>query len=108
MKRTVWISALLAIAAIPALAISHDVDDEEMRAACGVCAGVALLVPLVMLVTSVIIAVWVYRDAEDRGDRNAVLWSVLGFIFNLVGLLIYLLARKQPTAPPPPSEPPAA
>ena len=107
MKRTIWLSVFLAIAAIPALAIPGDVDDEGMRAACGVCAGVALLVPLVVLVTSVIIAVWAYRDAEDRGDRNAVLWAIIGFVFNVVGLLIYLLARRPPTLPPP-SEPPAA
>lgn len=39
------------------------------------------------------IIVWVYKDAERRG-MNGVLWSLLVFIGNLIGLLIYLIVRQ--------------
>ena len=36
--------------------------------------------------------VWVYRDAERKG-MNGILWALLVFIGNLIGLLIYLIVR---------------
>ena len=55
------------------------------------------------------VIVWVYRDAERRG-MNGVLWALLVFIGNLVGLLIYLIlrsdsARTSRAEPPPQSCP---
>lgn len=38
------------------------------------------------------VIVWVYRDAERR-NMNGVLWALLVFIGNLIGLLIYLIVR---------------
>jgi len=45
------------------------------------------------------IIVWVYKDAERRG-MSGVLWALLVFIGNLIGLLIYLIVRQDhvPTA----------
>ena len=48
--------------------------------------------PLALLVLWIAIVVWVYRDAERRG-MNGVLWALLVFIGNLIGLLIYLIIR---------------
>jgi len=42
----------------------------------------------------VVLAVWVYRDAESRG-MSGVLWALLVFIGNLVGILIYLIVRSE-------------
>jgi hypothetical protein len=39
------------------------------------------------------VIVWVYRDAERRG-MNGILWALLVFIGNLIGLLIYLIVRS--------------
>jgi len=44
------------------------------------------------------VIVWVYRDAERRG-MNGVLWALLVFIGNLVGLLIYLIVRSESARP---------
>jgi len=41
----------------------------------------------------ILVIIWVYRDAERRG-MNGVLWALLVFIGNLVGLLIYLILRS--------------
>ncbi|MBN1221603.1 MAG: zinc ribbon domain-containing protein [Candidatus Aminicenantes bacterium] len=49
---------------------------------------------LVFLIIWIFMIVWVYRDAERRG-MNGVLWALLVFIGNLVGLVIYLILRSE-------------
>lgn len=49
---------------------------------------------IIRLVISVLISVWIYRDAKSRG-MNAALWVVLTiFTSQLVVVIIYLFARK--------------
>ncbi len=48
---------------------------------------------LTLLIIWILVIVWVYRDAERRG-MNGVLWALLVFIGNLIGLLIYLIVRS--------------
>jgi hypothetical protein len=48
---------------------------------------------LLFLIIWIFVIIWVYRDAERRG-MNGVLWALLVFIGNLVGLLIYLILRS--------------
>ncbi len=47
---------------------------------------------LILLILWIAVIVWVYRDAERRG-MNGVLWALLVFIGNLIGLIIYLIIR---------------
>ena len=57
--------------------------------------GFAPLLPLTILFFFwLIVVVWVYRDAEQRG-MNGVLWALLVFVGNIVGLLIYLIVRSE-------------
>jgi len=79
-----------------------EVSEEQAKAACGVCAGIGMLVPLIGLAISIGIAYWIYKDATRRGDKNAVLWAVLGFFLSILGLIIYVVARPKTTSPPPP------
>jgi hypothetical protein len=51
------------------------------------------LLSLAFLIIWIFVIIWVYRDAERRG-MNGVLWALLVFIGNLVGLLIYLIVRS--------------
>src|SRR3989442_10787072 len=52
------------------------------------------------LVLSILIAIWVYRDAESRG-MNGVLWLIVVLIAGLIGLIIYLVVRSDhPVRPP--------
>ena len=51
------------------------------------------LFSLLMLILWIVVIVWVYRDAERR-NMNGVLWALLVFIGNLIGLLIYLIVRS--------------
>ncbi len=61
---------------------------------CGVCGG-TLMIPIALLVLSIALLVWVARDAKARGMDNAVLWMLVVFFLNLLGLIVYLLSRPQ-------------
>ncbi len=51
------------------------------------------MLSLALLIIWIFVIVWVYRDAERRG-MNGVLWALLVFIGNIIGLLIYLIVRS--------------
>jgi len=53
----------------------------------------ATVVSFVLLIIWIFVIVWVYRDAERRG-MNGILWGLLVFIGNIIGLLIYLILRS--------------
>lgn len=86
-------------------------SDEEGAAVCAGCMAFGVALPLILLGISIAIAFWIYRDAKERNISSAPLWAILGFLFNLLGLVIYLIARGgmtppssgavPPTAPPP-------
>lgn len=69
-------------------------------------AGLLCLLPIVWFVVSILLCVWVYRDAESRG-MGGVLWLIVVIITGIFGLIIYLIVRKEKRpegpAPPPPS-----
>lgn len=96
------ILAALVFSATPLFATPTTVTDEDAGFACAACAGIFLVVPLIVLVINLIIGVWMYKDAQRRGNPQAVLWLVVGVIFSIVGLVIYLAVRKSGSAPPPP------
>ena len=50
------------------------------------------ILSLALFIIWIMVIVWVYRDAERRG-MNGVLWALLVFIGNLIGLLIYLIVH---------------
>ena len=57
-----------------------------------------LLIPLIILI---VVGIWVYRDAKERG-MNGALWAllvILGTLFGLIPglliLIIYLVVRKE-------------
>jgi hypothetical protein len=54
------------------------------------------------------VAIWVYRDAERRG-QNGLLWALFVFVGNVIGLILYLLLRaSSPEREAPPSVAPTA
>ena len=67
--------------------------------------GLFCLIPLVWFIVAILLCIWVYRDAERRG-MNGVLWLIIVLIAGIIGLIIYLIVRKDKTsgqaAPPPP------
>jgi heme/copper-type cytochrome/quinol oxidase subunit 2 len=62
------------------------------------------LIPIVWFIIGILLCIWVYRDAESRG-MNGILWLIVVLIAGIIGLIIYLVVRKDKTssqAPPPP------
>ncbi len=55
--------------------------------------GASCLLPIFSLIIGIGIGVWVYRDAESRGMSGA-LWLIISFLLSIVGLIIYLIVRK--------------
>ncbi len=47
---------------------------------------------VVWFVVAILIAVWVYRDAEKRGE-SGVLWLIIVLIAGIIGLIIWLIIR---------------
>lgn len=81
-------------------------QDEELGFAIF---GGLMVCMVVMLIISILIAVWVYRDAKSRGMSGA-LWLIIVLLFGIIGLIIYLVVRhdKVPEGyyPPPGQYPP--
>jgi len=48
---------------------------------------------IIYIAVSVFIAYYVHKDAIRRGIKNSEFWLVIGLIFNLLGLLLYLIVR---------------
>jgi uncharacterized membrane protein YqaE (UPF0057 family) len=45
------------------------------------------------VIVGILIAIWINGDSKKRG-MNPILWTILGFLFGLIGAVIYLIARK--------------
>ena len=83
------------------------------------CAGTVLIIYIVIFIIFILIAIWVYKDAEKRG-MSGVLWLIIVILLGIIGLIIYLVVRsshpiqQQPPAgyyppgaqPPPGQQPP--
>lgn len=96
MKRYVIPLFALALASV-SLAQTATPRDESAAgaAACFACGTIYIFVLLVGLAITIALMVWVARDAKNRGMDNAVLWMLLVFFTNIIGLIVYLLARPQ-------------
>jgi len=77
---------------------------------------IGLLCVAIWVILFIVIAIWVYRDAESRGMSGA-LWLIIVILAGLIGLIIYLVVRsekrqypypQQPYQQPPAYAPPAA
>ncbi len=47
----------------------------------------------IYIALSIVIAYYVHKDATRRGIVNSEVWLIITLIFNLLGLLLYLLVR---------------
>jgi len=52
-----------------------------------------LAIAAVWFIVAILIAVWVYRDAEKRGE-SGVLWLIIVLITGIIGLIIWLIVRS--------------
>ena len=61
---------------------------------------------LVWFIIWILVAIWVYKDAEKRGS-SGVLWLIIVIIAGIIGLIIWLVVRPPIGGAPKPPAPPA-
>ena len=49
---------------------------------------------IIYFLVSLFIAKYMHKDALKRGIKNTEFWLLIGFILNVVGLLLYIFVRK--------------
>lgn len=54
--------------------------------------GMFCIIPIIWLIIGILIAIWVYKDAEKRGTSGA-LWLVIVILTGIIGLIIWLVVR---------------
>jgi len=54
---------------------------------------------IVWFVLWLLVAIWVYKDAESRGASGP-LWLIVVILLGLIGLIIYLVVRPSQQLPP--------
>ena len=103
MRKTVLITAILvifAIAIIPMAVQAQDIPDDPMDYD-PLAGPLAIAMNIISLVISIVIAIYMYKDAEKRG-KNALLWGIIGFCCGCIGLIIWLIIRPPIQQAPPP------
>ncbi len=56
--------------------------------------GLFCFILVIPIVISILIGVWMYKDANKRGE-NGVLWLIVGLIAGIIGLIIWLIVRPK-------------
>jgi peptidoglycan/LPS O-acetylase OafA/YrhL len=54
--------------------------------------GIWLIGIIIWFIVWILVAIWVYRDAEKRG-KNKVLWLIIVILIGIIGLIIWLVIR---------------
>jgi len=103
MERTKKISLIALICIILSMSIAtvataaEDNADEAFEMA--IFGGtICLIGSIVWLIIFILIAIWVYKDAEKRG-KSGVLWLIIVILLGLIGLIIWLIVRPKTVAP---------
>jgi len=83
----------------------YDFSSYETDAgALAILGGIMCILPIIWLVIAILIAIWVYRDAEKRGSSGA-LWLVIVIFTGIIGLIIWLVVRPPIGGKPASAEP---
>lgn len=80
---------LLLIGFVTVVSAQYDYYDWAPFAAIG---GLCFLWVIIWFVIFLLVAIWVYRDAEKRGKSGA-LWLIIVIILGLIGIIIWLIVR---------------
>jgi hypothetical protein len=88
----IGITTLIAISGLVNATYEYDYysDDAWLWGGLGLAAcGIWIIIWFVIFI---LIAIWVYRDAEKRGSSGA-LWLIVVIILGIIGLIIWLIVR---------------
>jgi TctA family transporter len=106
-KGLLSLAALAAVSAYAARALAEPGDFGYALLALLVFGGIFILI-IGLIAVWILLAVWVYRDAKKRG-MEATLWLLVVLLTGFIGLIVYLIVRRehpiQQPPPPPPTQP---
>ena len=100
MRMSAFLSFCLAVVASPELLLAQNSGEEAAANAaaaggCLACGGFFFLIFIGIIALNIALLVWVYRDANNRGMDNAVIWLVVVLLLGPLGAVIYLLSRTK-------------
>ena len=78
----------------------YDWTYEDSAEAAGIMAlfgGIMCFVVIGIWVVWLVLAIWVYKDAEKRG-KSGILWFLIVFFLGIIGLIIWLVVRGEKTS----------
>lgn len=73
-------------------ASAQDLDAGEAGAILGLGLAACAIFVLVWFIIWILIAIWVYKDAEKRGKSGA-LWLIIVILLGIIGIIIWLVVR---------------
>ena len=96
-KSAVVLICIFAMVALSSLASADYWDDYySAQGDAGAFLGLSLIAcavgVIIWFVIWILIAIWVYRDAEKRGSSGA-LWLIIVILLGLIGIIIWLVVR---------------
>lgn len=50
---------------------------------------------LFWLLVALLIGFYVYGDAQKRGHDSPILWGLIGFLFSVIGLIVWVILRPE-------------
>jgi hypothetical protein len=68
------------------------VEEQGWFAGWACLSGAMCILPIILFVVGIIIAIWVYKDAEKRGT-SGVLWLIIVLFTGIIGLIVWLVIR---------------
>ncbi len=105
-KGLLSLAALAAVSAYATRVLAEPGDFGYAFLALLIFGGIILFI-IGLFVVWILLAVWVYRDAKKRG-MEATLWLLLVLLTGFIGLIVYLIVRREhpiQQPPPPPTQP---
>lgn len=103
-KRFDRLLLIIALSILGLLTLSGNVAAQGEAFAAGI-VGLVCIIYVVIFIVLILIAIWVYRDAESRG-MSGVLWLIVVLVGSIIGLIVYLVIRKDHPVLPPGYRPP--
>ncbi|MBW4436662.1 MAG: PLDc N-terminal domain-containing protein [Pleurocapsa minor GSE-CHR-MK-17-07R] len=97
-RKLISIIVAMLMLVLPMTAFAQDASAAEIGAAIGFSA-IWLVCCAAVFILNIVLLVWVYRDAQARGENGA-LWALIVLVAGIIGLILYFLtARQNPKRP---------
>lgn len=84
--------ALVVLAAPSGLALAQRGNGDVAASIAG--AGISLLCCPAWFIINILLLVWVYNDAKNRGENGA-MWALIVLVGGIIGIIFWLIVRPK-------------